>query len=182
MSLQLTDEEVKKIKGNRKNDSELPVYYDANLQVDVPISRDFESYLLITPDELKTSATQWIGDVVGLQSTNKDRDELVALAFGQEKINSQAKMDSIDSTLSNFNEFRTNFQTDVRFAEIPELQKLLFDLQRVVEELTAARERAEFDNVVCQVIERGNDRLTITEPQIEQLQSWSGVLSAYLKG
>lgn len=181
MSLVLTDQEIVKVDKKSRQEAELPTYYSSNLQTNVKISRDFEAYLILSSDDLKTAAIEWIKTVVTLQKVNKERDDLVALATAQERSNAQAQIKGIDNKLKNFNNFRSKFKTTTTFAEVPEVQYLLFDLQRVVEELIAARERCQFDDTAGQVTVRNTDHLVVTQPQIEQLQSWTGVLSEYLK-
>lgn len=182
MALTLTDQEAQVVQQKRKNVDDLPTYFNADLQTNVQISRDFEAFLILAPDDLKTSAINWIKQATDLQKTNKDRDALSDLAIAQEILNATNKMNALDAVLGDFNDFRSSFQTDSTFADIPEVQQFLFDLQRVIEELVNSRDRAQFDSVASQVIQRGDDRLVITNPEIQELQSWTGVLSQYLAG
>lgn len=178
MALELSDDQQAAVDPKRKAD--LPTYFDSDLQTKVEISRDFEAFLILSTSDLKTSAINWIKTSVDLQNQNKDRDALVGLAIGQEILNATNKMNAIDDTLDDFNTFRVNFQTNADFAAIPEVQQFLFDLQRPIDELAAARDRAQFDQTASQVIQRGTDELVVTAPEIEELQSWTGVLSVYL--
>ena len=182
LSITLTEEELTKVESKQKNIEKLPSFFDAGLRANVQISRDFEAFLILSEDPLKTSAIDWIKKAVTIQKVNKDRDDLVALALTQEKANSDLKIAALDQKLTDFNTFRTTFQANPEFAGVPELQRFLFDLQRVVEELASARDRAQFDGTTSQVIQRGNDRLAVSDQEIEELQSWTGVLSAYLQG
>jgi hypothetical protein len=182
MALALTAEQETKVQRGRRNDTELPEYYDATLQRNLRITRDFEAYLILTEPALKESSIRWINQVVSLQQAQKDRDDLSALALQKELANAQAKVTSLDGRLSGFDEFRKNFRNDPVFANIPEVQKFIFDLQRVVEDLSVQRERAQFDATVSQVIERDTSLVAVTGPEIEQLQSWRSVLAEYLRG
>lgn len=182
MALVLTDAQTETVTPLRKNEEELPTYFDASLQTDVTISRDFEAFLILSEDDLKTSAIEWIKKVVDIQKVNTDRDTLTGLALAQEKSNAQAKVDDLDGRLQDFNDFREKFQTSTQFAVVPEVQQFLLDLQSPIAELIADSNRAEFDNVACQVIERLTRDTTIDDLQVEELQSWTGVLSVYLSG
>lgn len=183
MAVNLTEQEQLQVDKKSKNSNELPTYYDATTRSNVAISRDFEAFLILATTELKTSALSWIKKATSLQKTNKKRDDLVTLALTQEMNNAQKIISSLDSTLQDFNTFRTNFQFKdaSNFSTVPEIQKFLFDLQKVVEELAVARDRAFFDDVVSQVTGRNNDSLNLSDAQVEELQSWQEVLSAYLQ-
>jgi hypothetical protein len=182
VALQLTASEAETVAQKSKNEDELPVYYNSDLQTNVKISRDFEAFLILSPDDLKTAAVAWIKQSVALQQTNKDRDALLSLAISQEMTNAQSKMNALDQVLGNFNKFRLTFQTSSTFTNVPEVQRFLLDLQRPIEELVVARDRAQFDNVASQVIQRKYDQLVVSAPEIQELQSWQSVLSAYLQG
>lgn len=178
MALELTDAQAQIVDPERQD--VLPSFYDADLQAKTQISRDFEAFLILSPPELLTSAIDWIKTSADIQTQNKDRDALVAIAITQESLNATNKMNALDQTLQNFNKFRENFQTNSDFAAIPEVQQFLFDLQRPIEELVTMRDRAQFDGTVSQVLQAGNTELVVTAPEIEELQSWTGVLSVYL--
>lgn len=180
MALTLTDAQQATVDPRRRDTP--PSYFDADLQTKVEISRDFEAFLILAPTNLKTSAINWIKTSVDLQQVNKDRDALVGLAITQEILNATNKMNALNDTLDDFNTFRENFQTNEDFSAIPEVQQFLLDLQRPIAELAAALDRAQFDATVSQVVQRGNDELVVTAPEIEELQSWTGVLSVYLQG
>jgi len=179
MALELTDQESVIVRQKRKDLENLPTYYNAALRTDVQISRDFEAFLILSPREMKEAAVAWIDSATGLQKTNSARDQLAQLGAAQELLNSTRKLSSYDEVLGKFEKFRTTFQATTRFAEIPEVQQFLFDLQRVIEELAAGRDRAQFDGITSQVLQRANDRTQISPDQIEELQSWVGVLKDY---
>ena len=136
--------------------------------------------MLANPD-LKESAIRWINQVVSLQQARKDRDALAEQARAKEQQNAQARIADLDGKLQQFEQFRTNFQIDTKFSQIPEVQKLITDLQKVVEDLASERERSQYDDTMSQVISVNQSRFSVTQPQIEQLQSWRSVLSEYLR-
>ncbi len=182
MALVLTTEEQAYVQKRRKDAANLPVYYDAALRSNIQISRDFEAFLILAPDELKTEANVWIQKAGELQQDTSIRDQLVALAATNEAANAARKIEALDTVLADFSKFRTQFPAGGQFAQVPEVQKFLFDLQRSVEELSVSRERAEFDNVASQVVLQTQERSRVKPEEIEELRSWSGVLSEYLRG
>jgi hypothetical protein len=176
----LTPEDQAKVEANQKSDDKLPSYYNADIKQDAQISRDFEAFLILSPTALKTSALSWIQKAKALNRANQLRDELTQLSINQELKNAQAKIAAYDLQLQYFSDFRKNFQSQTAFAGVAEVQKFLSDLQRVIGELVVARERAYFDQTVCKVFLDFDAQAAITDDQVQELQSWSAVISEYL--
>ncbi len=180
MALALTNEEIVKVQKKRKSDKELPKYYDANLRKEVAISRDFEAFLILAPEELKTNALTWIKKVQKIQSLRKDRDDLMALMIAREVANATVKLDLIEDKMEGYNAFREQFQTMSDFSSVPEVTQFLKDLQKILPELSAERNRVFYDQTMALVEETvKNNEGTIKEENLTQLQSWSNVISSY---
>ena len=182
LTVALTEEQQKIVTNLQKDEDNLPYYYNSDLRTDVQISREFEAFLILADPDLKTSANNWIKKASTIQTDDKDRDALSALALAQEQSNAQQKMNAIDAVLGDFNDFRTKFQANTTFVSVGEVQRFLFDLQKGIEPLALDRDRAQFDSVVSQVVQRVDDQKAVDSFEIQELQSWTGVLSAYLKG
>jgi hypothetical protein len=162
--------------------STLPEYYSAASSQYVEISRDFEAFLILSSSDLKNAALNWIQTTVDLQKKNKLRDDLTALAVQNELTNAQAKIAEYNTQLNGFGQFRTNFQANSTFASVSEVQLFLTDLQVVIDEMATGLDRATFDQTICQVIQRGQNQVSISQNQIQELQSWTSVISTYLTG
>jgi len=152
MAVTLTTEQESVVQQGQRSLDLLPEYYNAGQQASQAISRDFEAFLLLSPDVLKTSALQWIKTAVQINQTHKLRDALTQLALTQELANAQAKITEFDKQLQGFDAFRKNFQTSAQFSGVPEVQLFLTDLQKVIEELSVGKDRAFFDQTVTQVL------------------------------
>ena len=181
MAITLTDSEQATVEALMLSEDLLPTYYNSQQQLNVTISRDFEAFLILTPNELKITAISWISNVLGLQQKNKLRDDLTQRSTKQESSNALIRLQEFDKVLNNFNEFRTNFTTAVStdFSGVEEVQLFLSDLQRGIEEISVARERAYFDWTCAGVLSNYENSISISDNQIEELQSWTPVLSAY---
>ena len=176
----LTDEQLVKVQAHQLDSENLPEYFSISSNRYTPISRDFESFLILSKDELKTAAINWIKQAVNYNKTNKLRDDLVALSVAQELENAQLKLKAFNLKIKNFQNFRKEFQTDSNFGSIPEVQLFLRDLQIVRGELISNMNRATFDQTVSQVMQNFDGRTSISNEEIEELSSWTSVLSTYL--
>jgi hypothetical protein len=176
----LTPDQQATVDQQAKSDAQLPTFFSADLKTDVQISRDFEAFLILSTDDLKTSAINWIQQAVTIQKTHKLRDDLVTLAINQELSNSQLRITEFNKQLQDFNSFRQNFQSSSTFSGIPEVQAFLGDLQKVMGELTKGFDRAFFDQTISTVVQKFQDSVGLSTDQLEELQSWTDVLSEYL--
>lgn len=168
------------VQGKMRATSALPSYYDAETQQNVQISRDFEAFLIVSDDSLKTSALSWIQKATQITQVNQLRDSLVQLGLAQELKNAQARVAEYNNQLQDFSTFRANFQTQTAFAGVPEVQLFLSDLQAMIGELSVGLDRATFDQNVSNILIQYGDNTEVTEGQVEELQSWTSVISAYL--
>jgi hypothetical protein len=182
MALVLTPDQQAIVQQEQLSEAALPDYYSASQQDYLPISRDFEAFLILSDNTLKTSALQWIQTSVQINKGHQLRDALTQLALTQELSNAQAQITEYTKQLQGFDAFRQNFQTSQQFASIPEIQLFLNDLQAVIEELSVGNDRAFFDQTVTQVLQRYEDGVGISDAQVQELQSWTSVISTYLSG
>jgi hypothetical protein len=178
----LSPSELSTVQNAQLSVDDLPTYYNNALDTDVPISRDFEAFLILAPSSLKTSALTWIQNAVGLNKSNQLRDDLSAITITQELANANLKINEYNTQLNGFQAFRTSFQTSTNFAGIPEVQLFLYDLQSVIDELVLGQDRAFFDQTIALVMQKYGDSNSVTDGQVEELQSWTGVISTYLSG
>ena len=178
----LSAEEIDLVKSKQLSVDELPSYFSAILKTEVQISRDFEAFLILAPSELKTTSLDWIQKAVDLHKNNKLRDDLTDITVEQELTNAELKLKEYDKQLQGFQDFRQNFQTNTEFSGVQEVQLFLTDLQRVIDELSLGRDRAFFDQTVSLVMQKFGDATNISDPQVEELQSWTSVISTYLSG
>lgn len=182
MALDLTPDELDTVSASAKSEQDLPTYFNASLKKDIKISRDFESYLILAPTELKTSAIQWINKVVATQQATSNRDKLRNLVITQQASNAQVKLTAYQKVIGDFTDFRQNLNTDTRFSSIPELVLFIQDLQRVMDEQILGQQKAFFDQTLSLLFQSDESVLALTQDNIEELQSWIPVLSTYLDG
>lgn len=181
MALTLTSDQQTTVNQGSVSPDQLPEYFSAAQQTDVPISTDFEAFLILASDDLKISAIQWIQQSVTLTQQNQLRDQLTTLMNQQELTNSQAKQAAYTAALDDFQDFRDNFSTALPgSADIPEVQLFLSDLQSVIDELVVGSDRAFFDEAMVTAMDNYQASTGVTDSTVEELQSWTAVLSQYL--
>ena len=180
MAVSLTEDELAFINAHRLNADALPKYFNARVQKDVAISRDFEAYLILAPNALKAAAITWITTAVQLNHANQLRDTLMQRATTQEKSNSTLEYDAYQKELLYFQKFKDSFGTGSEFATVTEVQLFLSDLQSVMDELATNSDRALYALTLAEVVSRYNDKIAVSQALVEELQSWQVPLSTYL--
>lgn len=179
MSYELTPQEKNTVEGNRKPDSDLPTYFNASLNKTIPISRDFETFLILASDKIKHQTISWLNNSVKLSKRNTDRDDLLDKLINNDASDASAKLDSINSELNGFNEFRESFSGDGKFNSVTEVGQVVTDLQRSVGELTMMQDRATHLVVLLNIAKSNLENNKNDEKIQEQLRSWSDPFSSY---
>ena len=174
----LTPEQLATVTQRQKDN--LPTYYNAAQQNNVPISRDFEAFLILSPSDSLNSALNWITQANQLGKPNKLRDALTAITLTNEIANSKAMLTAYTSVLTDFDKFKSAFVFDDTFNAVPEVQLFLQDLQGQIDELVSGQDRAFFDNTVSQVVQRAQAQTNVSQAQLQELNSWRSVLTSYI--
>lgn len=180
--LDLTTEEQEEVNRFAKSEIDLPEYYDSASRQTLRIGRDFETFLILAPTDLKTSAIKWITRVIELSQVDEVRDTLREKVLAQEVKNSGLRLAAFLERIGEFDAFRKTFQTDSRFQAVPEVVKFINDLQSVMDEQILGQQRAFFDETIAKISQSKLDALRVTPDDLEQIKTWQPVLSAYMVG
>jgi len=187
--------------------SDLPKFFNAATQSigedpEESITKEFEAFLILqalqNPDRLSTAMT-WFNEAATLQLARKDRDNLLELAYSNEKADALAKLQEIRTRADRFNVFRSSFtQIEVgpddepadypaaRFSSVPEIGLIFRDSQAAMGELSSDQKRAEYrvvSNEVLDLERKSRDKTAdsvsgIADEKIaEELLSWRNAIS-----
>jgi hypothetical protein len=177
-----TDAETKLINSYKKKTDELPTYYYAVTKVDTPISRDFESYLILESKEHKQKTLSWIGNVQSITKNTVDRDALAKTYLENRRTDAVTTFNEIDASIKNFNEYKKglfNVGDTHNFAEVLEVSLLAQSLQRPLEEIVFARDRAFHEQIMTNIQISRIKRNAVTTDTQKELSSWQTVVNAY---
>jgi hypothetical protein len=172
--------ERNKVLNQQKSGEDLPSYFNATLRKDVKITREFEAFLILATVNLKSSALQWIQQAVSLNKLDKNRDELLKTAMQNEFDNATLKLDECNLQLDAFTSFQSKFFIQEALNGDPDVQIFLTDLQNTIGTLVVQYDRAYFDQTISKVMLDQLSPVEVTTSQLEELQSWTSVISVYL--
>ncbi len=177
MAVVLNKTDAVKVSGKRKADK--PTFYNAQTGTEEPISLDFESFLILAPQDLKDSTVDWIEkSQQPAAARSADRDALLKEAITAELEDSTAWLEEMDKKIEDFREFRDRFQVG-QFADVPEIGLMLRDLQTGLDEVMHHRGRAKHLVVMSTVIQGRLETDGVTEAQAKETASWRGPFLAY---
>lgn len=175
----LTAKEEELIRRNRKLATDLPTYYDAQQDKDIPISRDFEAFLITKNIEDLKEGSKWLERAKSLSKPLRDRDALLQDTLVAISAQTNAQLDEWDSVLQEFTTFLSVFP-DVRFSGVPEVGQILTDLQELVGEQVFKRDQSFYMSTFLSLLSRQLAGARISKAKEQQLESWAGPLSAYI--
>ena len=175
--------EIGLINAQRVPEPDRPVYFDARQKIELPISSDFEAYLILQSMEQKQKIQKWVTFASGVEKDNTDRDELLTTFLSNRTIDSTARMEEIDEVLDNFEQMKAELLSDgedpTRFAEIVEVNVLARSLQRSVDEIAIFRENAFHEITMANIVSKRLESTKTDENTQKELESWQDVVSFY---
>ena len=176
----LTQDQQNTVSAQARSQASLPAYYNAKLRTNVQISRDFEAFLILSDTSIKSTAIQWVQQAVTLNQQDKKRDALLAIATANELSNATARLNECNTQLDSYTKFRASFTVPQALDEDSDLQLFLNDIQNVIGNLITQYDRAFFDQTVATLLQNSLSPGQVTSDQVEELQSWTSVIAAYL--
>lgn len=172
----LTREEQQRVKAKRQNDR--PSYYSADLEDDVEISQEFETFLILQGSSRNRDTVEWLTKTSDLAQNRNGRDGIIQEAIDFDRKDNEALESEIEDELSAFEKFREEFQSG-RFSSTVETGILLSDLQKPAAEVFFEQARAKHLSNMHRFAEGRLRNQGITGGQARQIQSWITPLLTY---
>lgn len=176
MTIQLENKELQQVQAKRK--PVRPVYYSADLGVDIEISEDFEAVLILLPSSAKQQIQQAINRRSQPDAARKKRDTILKAALAVDLEVANAQIDEATATLQQ-NTTVTQTLKDPRFLAVPETALLMDAVQASSDETLLQRQRAKHNGVMATLIDRSIDTTKDTE-MAAQFASLSDLLRKYM--
>jgi hypothetical protein len=178
MSILLTADQAKLVETKRRKPAQRPQYYNAELKQKVPITEDFEAFLILLGRDRSSATLKWINQSGEFSGDDADRDALVAAAIDKDTSDADNKYTELQFIVRQFNQFRDKFNM-TGFESVGECGLLLADLQLAMGELKTSGDRWNhqvlWDTFMLEWLK--NKGLTLD--QKHELNSWVSPLTAY---
>ncbi len=180
MTLVLTPEELDEVKRKQKDDIDLPLYFNSGTEQFQAISRDFESFLILSKPSVLNSAKEWLSNVTELNKKNAERDSILNSAFDFEREDAIDTQSEALTWIATFEEFKKNFRVDNKFSDVVEVGFIMQDLEFFVGEHQINEERFNHLDILNDILQIKHQKDQTTPELQKQLDSWSQPLSAFL--
>lgn len=178
-----TVDEIGIINEHKKLDQDLPLYYTASTKQESPISREFESYLILEAKEHKQKTLSWIKDVEKIQFNKVDRDKLLDTYLTNCNDNANTKISELDAKLNNFDDFKSGLlgkeEDPLRYANVTELSLMSQSLQKPIDEMVFMRDKASHEINMVSLMKAKQKLTAYNSDTQKELQSWQSSVSAY---
>lgn len=176
-------EQLALIDAETKPTQSLPKYYLADTKQSIPISRDFEAYLILQPSEQKQNIVDWINGANEITNDTVDRDELASQYFDLRIADAKQRISDLDEQLNNFNKFKLGLLgtkgDPSGFSTITEINLMTRALQKPLDEMVYLREQA-FHEQTMNGIQKLRAEVDIDTPDTQkELESWQKVITTY---
>jgi hypothetical protein len=175
----LTPTEAATVRSKRKPQEELPAYYDPIQQISIPIGRDFEAWLILTPLGTRANIATWFSQLA--QNTPHDIafDELATEFLADEVRVAAAERDEYDTALSSYDQFRGSMETQ-GFEDVPELGTMLSQAHEGLGRVGASREAAMFAHAMALANQDELESRRVDTETQQAIRSWVSILLSYL--
>lgn len=175
---ELTPEERQRVTENRKDTGSLPRYLDPDTGEELPISREFEAWLILTPVGVRANISQWLMQLARNTPHDVAFDDLAMEFMEEEEEIALAENNEYDSSLSGYDQFRTSLNVD-GFQDVTELSILLAQTTSGLGRIGAARSSAVFAYSMALVNKAEMESRRVDENTRRSLRAWTQILLAY---
>lgn len=170
------DEQLEKLAKNRK--APRPSYYDAASRTRQPISFDFETYLILLDNVVKSGLITRLRQA--LKATRKDADleAVKTAAYEADLANEGARLTELDTRLGDLAGFQSQLVA-TNPGQTTEMLSILQDINAGMGDVVFRRDQA-FNRIVHVGTLAGRQGTELAGDQRQQMESWVRILQSYL--
>ena len=155
-----------------------PEFYNSLLGKRVPISEDFESFLILLGRPRTKAAMDWLKEAGDYGIIDADRDSLINKACENEIADAETANKEVAPIIDRFQRFRAQFLL-TGFEAVPEVGMIIADLQRPMAELQNISARLNHRIQYATLCQDSLKNDGITPERSRQIDSWYTPLTAY---
>ncbi len=155
-----------------------PTLYNSSAKLETEISFEFETWLIRLPNSQKQLLISRLRNSLEKNKILLPKDDLEKKAYKQQARNAGGALTELDVGLGEFSAFRTS--EIEQNPQIPEISLMLQDASRGFGEVAFRREEENYNLVYASFFNNQAEASTTSEPIRKQIQSWIGLISAYI--
>lgn len=174
----LTNAEAEQVRSQRREPGDRPTYFNSGSGENAEISEQFEAFLILLSQGVKTEAVTWINAIANLIPDREEWNEVLLETIAQQIANAETLNSDVNETYSGYEAFRTNFRID-GFEDITEIGMLLDDLQVGMGSLNERSRNAKHLEVISSLLDLRAQDTSYNSDRLRQLRSWVTPLMTY---
>lgn len=178
MAISLDENQAKIVATKRLPAAKRPKYYDSGKGTKVPISADFEAYLILQGKTRNREALDWLNQANGYAIADGDRDSLLDKALSNELTEAQIAKAELTPISDQFNRFRERFQLK-GFEGVAEAGLFFADVQRPMGEIINLMARHQHRIVFATQLQSLLIDQGVSRERQKQISSWNEPLTSY---
>ena len=164
---------TKRLQANKR-----PKYYNAQRGAKLPISEDFEAFLILQGKTRNKEALDWLNQANGYAIADADRDALIDKALDNELVEAQIAKAELGPISDRFSRFRERFQLK-GFEGVAEAGQFFADVQRPMGEIMSLTSRHQHRIIYANLLKSYLLDNGVTRDQQKQISSWNEPLTSY---
>lgn len=180
MARSLTLEEAEKVSDQAKEEGSRPQYFSVPAGGAEEISKEFETFLIITPATVKSQIASFFQVILDNDpNENSTRDELLTEFLLEELDNETERIRLFDNFAEFYDEVREAYAASVDgFTDVAEVALLQEAITRSLGSISDQRDAHQFNYAVYSVLTQRKDA---DDPDSfeQELRAWIRVLSTY---
>jgi len=178
MALNLDENQIRIVDTKRKAPGQKPTYYSATQAKSVPISDDFEAFLILQGRQRNSDTVKWLEQSTQFAKRDIDRDALASQAIKLDFEDAEASQGEIGPYIRLFQRFRESYNM-TGFENVTEAGVLLNDVQKAMSEINHLNSRLKHRKNYATISLTMLSRNGVTPEQTKQINSWFAPLTAY---
>jgi hypothetical protein len=178
MAIALDENQSKIVATKRLPASKRPKYYDSQKGTKVPITEDFEAFLILQGKTRNKEALNWLNEANGYAIADADRDALIEKALSNELTEAQIAKAELGPITDQFNRFRERFQIK-GFEGVAEAGQFFADVQRPMGEIINLMSRHQHRIVFATLLKSYLLANGVSQDRQKQISSWNEPLTSY---
>lgn len=176
----LTLEEAELVTSRSLPNGDRPLFFNASTQTTQEISPEFESYLIVTPLEVRSEVSSFLQTLADNDPNQVElRNQLMFEFLDEEMSDSIERQRNLEDITEYYDQVRASFSSSLEgFEDLAEVALLQETLTASMGEIVSVRDRHKLNYAVLSVLRRRLDNGR-TQNLTQEIRSWIRTLVEY---
>jgi len=175
----LTPEQIELVRKKSKSPEERPSYYRAPANKTIQITKNFENFLILAPNDFKEKATKLIDSYKATDEWEVEKRNITSDVLTKDSDYIDSVLAELEEKIVDYKNFRNSF-SDLKYSDAPEVGYMMEDLQQGSGLLYYYHDRFFHLKKFYEELQKRETAFFDSE-NFKEVQSWRGPLISYSK-